>query len=626
MKTLIRILLLTFAVAAFAEPPQYILVLKKATEEPDLASYGATKETQWMDRIVVRVPDEAFERLEADPRVAYLQRVIQPGETLPDVPRRHDRVAMNATLPEPESDATTNPSWSSGNYKYDASNNIINIGNDYYLYDRLNRLTRATFNGSAGTYDIYSYDSFGNLYERGTTLGGSYSVSTMQVSGSDNKLQNAGYDGVGNLTSGGGTPWSFKWDSFRMMMEQSGNSGLQYYYVYTADDQRIGVRNNAQGVWKWTARDLGGLVIREYEASSSSSAWLWREDFVHRDSFIAASVRETAEGGRRQYHLDHLGTPRLVTNANGQAVSRHDYTPFGLEITSIRQEQARGYSREAPLRFTGHERDFNTGTGGENTDYTDYMHARYYRPGQARFLSVDAGQPDVRKPQTWNRYSYAHNNPLRYVDPDGNIPVETAIDVVSFGASVYSLITAPSWANLGYAAWDAASIFLPYVPGSWIAKVGKYGYKGLKAAGIVKQLDVAETAVNNTLLREGVALLGQGDDSVRALLGMKKGEKAADFVGVTKDGTFKIVEAKGTDMASAVEQIKSTATALKPHTEGAEITAEIIIRAESNLNNLGQYAIVDGYLWKFDVNTLEWTQEFVEGMPIAVRQIGTKGR
>lgn len=635
MKTVARILLLTFTFTTIASPvpgaaavqgSQYIVVLKKATEEPDLAKYGGQKQNQWMDRLVVRVPDQSLEQLKADPRVLYVQRLLAPGETPPDSPATFGPVAMNATVGEPSAEASTDPNWSSGTYKYDGAGNVINIGANYYVYDQLSRLRHATLPGTTA-HDIYRYDSFGNLYERETTLGGGTSWTYIPVSGSSNRLTNAQYDGVGNLLSGGGTPHFFKWDPFRMMIEQSGSFGYQQYYVYTADDQRIGTFNNGQGVWKWTPRDLGGLVVREYESGNyPGAAWMWVEDFVHRDAFVAASVREAAEGGRRHYHLDHLGTPRLVTNAAGQAVSRHDYTPYGLEITSIRQEQARGYRREAPLRFTGHERDFNGGTWSENTDYTDYMHARYYRPGQARFLTVDAGEPDVRKPRTWNRYSYAHNNPLRYIDPDGNIPVETAIDVISFSASFYSMVTAPSWANAGYLLWDAASIFIPYAPGSWVAKVGKIGHAGLKAAGIIKPLTKAETVINNALIKEGVGLLGQGDDSVRQVLGMKSTEKAADFLGVTKNGTFKIVEGKGTDMDSAVTQLTNTANALQEKVgDKVKFTAEVAISAGTNLNNLGIYKVVGNHLLKLDTLTGKYKPVVVNRVHVTVRIVGGKG-
>lgn len=43
-----------------------------------------------------------------------------------------------------------------------------------------------------------------------------------------------------------------------------------------------------------------------------------------------------------------------------------------------------------------------------------------------RFISVDpAGVLDhvEDNPTMFNRYAYVNNNPYRYVDPDGNIPI-----------------------------------------------------------------------------------------------------------------------------------------------------------------------------------------------------------
>jgi RHS repeat-associated protein len=64
-------------------------------------------------------------------------------------------------------------------------------------------------------------------------------------------------------------------------------------------------------------------------------------------------------------------------------------------------------------RFTGKERDAETGL--------DYFGARYMSAAQGRFTSPDpflgSGRPE--DPQSWNRYAYARNNPLVYIDPTG---------------------------------------------------------------------------------------------------------------------------------------------------------------------------------------------------------------
>jgi RHS repeat-associated protein len=49
----------------------------------------------------------------------------------------------------------------------------------------------------------------------------------------------------------------------------------------------------------------------------------------------------------------------------------------------------------------------------------DYQ-ARYYSPTLGRFISPDTIVPEPGSSQGWNRYAYANNNPLRYMDPSGH--------------------------------------------------------------------------------------------------------------------------------------------------------------------------------------------------------------
>ncbi len=64
-------------------------------------------------------------------------------------------------------------------------------------------------------------------------------------------------------------------------------------------------------------------------------------------------------------------------------------------------------------KFTGKERDSESGL--------DNFGARYMGSSLGRFMSPDDFWKDshVGDPQSWNKYAYARNNPLRYVDPTG---------------------------------------------------------------------------------------------------------------------------------------------------------------------------------------------------------------
>ncbi len=49
----------------------------------------------------------------------------------------------------------------------------------------------------------------------------------------------------------------------------------------------------------------------------------------------------------------------------------------------------------------------------------------YNRSYLNRWLSADTIVPDPANPQSLNRYSYVHNNPLRYIDPSGHCGADT---------------------------------------------------------------------------------------------------------------------------------------------------------------------------------------------------------
>jgi RHS repeat-associated protein len=107
-----------------------------------------------------------------------------------------------------------------------------------------------------------------------------------------------------------------------------------------------------------------------------------------------------------------------MTNHSGTPVRRYDYFPFGQEIASGygSRTTVTGYTTDTlNPKFTGKPRDYESGLG------LDYFGARYLSSAQGRFTSPDPMQNSAKPwdPQSWNRYSYALNNPLKFVDPNG---------------------------------------------------------------------------------------------------------------------------------------------------------------------------------------------------------------
>jgi RHS repeat-associated protein len=108
--------------------------------------------------------------------------------------------------------------------------------------------------------------------------------------------------------------------------------------------------------------------------------------------------------GPSYYHSDHLGSFRLGSTSTRTVAFDLAYAPFG---------ETYAVSGTTDIAFTGQRQDTSTGL-------YDFP-AREYSI-QGRWPSPDpAGRKAVSlsNPQSWNRYAYVTNNPLRLFDPLG---------------------------------------------------------------------------------------------------------------------------------------------------------------------------------------------------------------
>jgi RHS repeat-associated protein len=395
-------------------------------EEPDFAKAGGLLLATRRNQRIIDVPARAAAQLRKHRSVAYMQRIWM-GEDIAELSEAPYATDTRSRLQSEDDPLLT---WGPKSYTYDGSGNIVKIGQtaayDNYTYDTAGRLIESTVGGQTETYE---YDSFGNLISKG--INGA-NMQSIPVDGSSNRVQSVIYDAAGNITSRGSQ--TFGYDAFNVMTNHK-----ERRMLYDANDERIGILLDAF-LSRWWIRDLEGRVLREYKGSPTfnEDVWAWKQDYLYAEGRLVAGERvlwnagydggnDSWFGGVRHYHLDHLGSVRLATNSAGRSVSQHDYYPFGVTPTKAYQEQINWADPHIDaMRFAGHQREFLGLLNTENTDYLDYMHARFYDPNLGRFLSVDPvmdTKTALVKPQSWNRYSYVRNNPINATDPDGRLTV-----------------------------------------------------------------------------------------------------------------------------------------------------------------------------------------------------------
>jgi len=146
---------------------------------------------------------------------------------------------------------------------------------------------------------------------------------------------------------------------------------------------------------------------------------------------------------------DALGSPVAAMDESGNTLWVKQYHPYG------REHDADPASFSNRVSFTGHAYDRELGL--------DYMGARYYDPIIGRFMGIDPIGFDEANPMSFNRYSYANNNPYVYVDPNGEA-VETISDVISLGLSLDAFNSDPSFINGLGLTYDALATVIPFAP------------------------------------------------------------------------------------------------------------------------------------------------------------------
>ena len=104
------------------------------------------------------------------------------------------------------------------------------------------------------------------------------------------------------------------------------------------------------------------------------------------------------------------GSVRAITNGSGSLILTYQTDEFGIPTSS------QGTSTQ-PFQYTGQQVDGNG---------LVYLRARYCDPTSGRFLGRDPAFGNTLNPIILNRYAYARNNPLMFVDLSGRFAIQQA--------------------------------------------------------------------------------------------------------------------------------------------------------------------------------------------------------
>jgi YD repeat-containing protein len=313
------------------------------------------------------------------------------------------------------------------------------VKNLAFLYDEMGNVTQRQDNNLGLTENIY-YDN-------------DYRFSYSKLNGTQNL--SVGYDSTGNITSrsdvAAGASWTYD-PNHKHEVTQAGSSSYQYSYdangnAITRQGSTIGwssynyptTINAGSGATaetvafsygpdrqRWqqmytgnstqeTTNYVGGLM----EVVANGSVTDYRHYINVAGEQIAVYSRQTSGTNTVSYLLsDHQASVASMTNSGGAQVVGESFDAFG--------------SRRNPTTWSGPptNSDLTTIAGITREGYTfqtalglwmgiNHMNGRVEDSIIGRMLSADPHVPSKSNPQSYNRYSYANDNPLTLIDPSG---------------------------------------------------------------------------------------------------------------------------------------------------------------------------------------------------------------
>lgn len=332
-----------------------------------------------------------------------------------------------------------------------------------FSYDQLDRLTQVDIGNSM--HQSFCYSANGNISSK-TGLGG-FDYDGQQPHAVTSIGNDLGY-----------IPSSTQQATYTAFgkVETLTDGAYNMTFTYGPDEER----------WKTVLRQNGAVerttfYAGDYERVTEGGV---TRHFYYLDNGCVYVLEDGQSTGTYYYAFtDHLGSVTRIFDESGASVFEAEYDAWGRQAVS---RNTIGFHRG----YTGHEMLPEFGLIN--------MNGRLYDPMLGRFLSPDnyVQMPDFS--QSFNRYSYCINNPLKFNDPSGELfGIDDALLI--FGLASGALMGAAQADMNGGNFWAGA---LKGLVTSALSTIG--------TAGIGQALGHAAGTIGTELLRAGLHGLNNG--------------------------------------------------------------------------------------------------------------------
>lgn len=343
-------------------------------------------------------------------------------------------------------------------YNYNTNHGVLNFRKNKifakkedFTYDKLARLLTEAVNGVIT--NEYTYDRRGRITSNSQL--GKYNYNEQSY-----KLQGIVFNTNGkevNLQRGFPT---VSYNAFKspLRIYISGKEDLEFDYSILKT--RYSMKSAVTGKQKWYSSDFAVEITREQNSNKTEIITYLTGDpysanYLKKEILIAGEI---SEKNNYYLHRDNLGSILAISTLDGSVIEQRFFDAWGNlnglvnAVGQVISDPVALYNQPLFIDrgYTGHEHLWKVGLVN--------MNARLYDPILRKFLSPDNLIQDPFNTQNYDRFGYVYNNPLLYVDIDGNeITLATAI-IISVAIAITTKAIAnmisgiPIWYGMGKAA------------------------------------------------------------------------------------------------------------------------------------------------------------------------------